>query len=452
NRKGENMQFNDLNIIRPILKALKDEGYEETTAIQEKAIPKILEGKDLLGCAQTGTGKTAAFALPILQKIYEATENNRNIKGNRIISAVVLAPTRELAIQITESFKAYSCYMNIKTSVIYGGVSQGTQVKELEKGMDILVATPGRLLDLINQRFVNLSNVKFLVLDEADRMLDMGMIGDVKRIISYMQKNRQNLLFSATMPKEIEELVKTILNNPVRINISPISSTVDTVVQGVYFVDQNNKLKLLLDILEKKEMKSVLVFTRTKHGANKLKIDLSMAGIKSDALHGDRSQEAREKILKEFKNGKIQVLVATDVAARGIDIEDLKYVINYEFPSIPETYVHRIGRTGRAGASGFAFSLCDISEREMFHDIEALIGKKIPTVSENPYPALNLTIEKKVNTRKVSAGSKNTQGTTPVKKNELPKKLNQSGNAAKPKKKWDYGSTINKGKGQRKRK
>lgn len=446
------MQFNDLNIIKPILKALKDEGYENTTAIQEKAIPKVLEGKDLLGCAQTGTGKTAAFALPILQKIYEATDNNRSIKGNRTISAVVLAPTRELAIQITESFKAYSCYMNIKTSVIYGGVSQGTQVKELEKGMDVLVATPGRLLDLINQRFVNLSNVKFLVLDEADRMLDMGMIGDVKRIISYMQKNRQNLLFSATMPKEIEELVKTILNNPVRINISPVSSTVDTVVQGVYFVDQNNKLKLLLDILKKEEMKSVLVFTRTKHGANKLKIDLSRAGIKSDALHGDRSQEAREKILKEFKTGKIQALVATDVAARGIDIEDLKYVINYEFPSIPETYVHRIGRTGRAGASGFAFSLCDISEREMFNDIEALIGKKIPTVSENPYPALNLTIEKKVNTRKVSAGSKNSQGTTTVKKNELPKKLNQSGNAAKPKKKWDYGSTTNKGKGQRKRK
>lgn len=446
------MQFNDLNIIKPILKALKDEGYEETTAIQEKAIPKVLEGKDLLGCAQTGTGKTAAFALPILQKIYEASDNNRNIKGNRSISAVVLAPTRELAIQITESFKAYSCYMNIKTSVIYGGVSQSIQVKELEKGMDVLVATPGRLLDLINQRYVNLSNVKFLVLDEADRMLDMGMIGDVKRIISYMQRKRQNLLFSATMPKEIEELVKTILNSPVRINISPISSTVDTVVQGVYFVDQNNKLKLLLEMLKKEEIKSVLVFVRTKHGANKLKIDLSRAGIKSDALHGDRSQEAREKILKEFKTGKIQVLVATDVAARGIDIEDLKYVINYEFPSAPETYVHRIGRTGRAGSSGFAYSFCDISERDMFHGIETLIGKKIPTVLENPYPAINLTIEKKMNTRKASSGSKNSKGTAPMKKNELPKKLNQSGNAAKPKKKWDYGSTTNKGKGQRKRK
>lgn len=446
------MQFNDLNIIKPILKALKDEGYEETTAIQEKAIPKVLEGKDLLGCAQTGTGKTAAFALPILQKIYEASDNNRNIKGNRSISAVVLAPTRELAIQITESFKAYSCYMNIKTSVIYGGVSQSIQVKELEKGMDVLVATPGRLLDLINQRYVNLSNVKFLVLDEADRMLDMGMIGDVKRIISYMQRKRQNLLFSATMPKEIEELVKTILNSPVRINISPISSTVDTVVQGVYFVDQNNKLKLLLEMLKKEEIKSVLVFVRTKHGANKLKIDLSRAGIKSDALHGDRSQEAREKILKEFKTGKIQVLVATDVAARGIDIEDLKYVINYEFPSAPETYVHRIGRTGRAGSSGFAYSFCDISERDMFHGIETLIGKKIPTVLENPYPAINLTIEKKMNTRKASSGSKNSNGTAPMKKNELPKKLNQSGNAAKPKKKWDYGSTTNKGKSQRKRK
>ncbi|WP_081911616.1 DEAD/DEAH box helicase [Clostridium culturomicium] len=446
------MQFNDLNIIKPILKALKDEGYEETTAIQEKAIPKVLEGKDLLGCAQTGTGKTAAFALPILQKIYEASDNNRNIKGNRSISAVVLAPTRELAIQITESFKAYSCYMNIKTSVIYGGVSQSIQVKELEKGMDVLVATPGRLLDLINQRYVNLSNVKFLVLDEADRMLDMGMIGDVKRIISYMQRKRQNLLFSATMPKEIEELVKTILNSPVRINISPISSTVDTVVQGVYFVDQNNKLKLLLEMLKKEEIKSVLVFVRTKHGANKLKIDLSRAGIKSDALHGDRSQEAREKILKEFKTGKIQVLVATDVAARGIDIEDLKYVINYEFPSAPETYVHRIGRTGRAGSSGFAYSFCDISERDMFHVIETLIGKKIPTVLENPYPAINLTIEKKMNTRKASSGSKNSKGTAPMKKNELPKKLNQSGNAAKPKKKWDYGSTTNKGKSQRKRK
>lgn len=447
------MLFNDLKIIKPILKALKDEGYEKTTAIQERAIPKVLEGKDLLGCAQTGTGKTAAFALPILQKIYEFNDNNRSIKGNRKISALVLAPTRELAIQITESFRAYSCYMNIKTSVIYGGVSQEVQVKDLEEGMDVLIATPGRLLDLINQRYVNLSNVKFLVLDEADRMLDMGMIGDVKRIISYMPQNRQNLLFSATMPKEVEELVKTILKNPVRINISPVSSTVDTVIQGVYFVDQNNKLKLLLEILKKDEIKSVLVFTRTKHGANKLKIDLSRTGVKVDALHGDRSQEAREKILKEFKDGKIQVLVATDIAARGIDIEDLEYVINYEFPSIPETYVHRIGRTGRAGASGYAFSFCDISEREMFHDIEKLIGKKIPTITENPYPAINLKAERNLNTRKSNGNSKGEAATAPSRKGELPKKINQRGNAVnKSKKKWDYGSNSNKGKGQCKRK
>lgn len=441
------MLFNNLNITKPILKALKDEGYESTTAIQEKAIPEILKGKDLLGCAQTGTGKTAAFALPILQKIFETTDNNRNLKGNRKISALILAPTRELAIQIGENFKAYSCYMNIKTFVVYGGVSQEHQVKELEAGMDVLVATPGRILDLINQRYVNLSDVKFLVLDEADRMLDMGMIADVKRIISYIPKNRQNLMFSATMPKEIQELVKSILKDPVRINISPVSSTVDTVVQGVYFVDQRNKTNLLIDILKKEEVESILVFVRTKHGANKLKIDLSRAGIKVDALHGDRSQEAREKILKEFKDGKIQVLVATDIAARGIDIEELKYVINYEFPCVPETYVHRIGRTGRAGSSGYAFSFCDIAEREMFHDIETLIGKKIDTISENPYPAVNLKVEKKTNIKKTVSGSNGTGRTSPFKKEELPKKLNQRGNASiKSKKKWDYGTNPTKSK------
>lgn len=446
------MLFNNLNIVNPILKALKEEGYEKATPIQEKAIPTILLGKDLLGCAQTGTGKTAAFALPILQNIYLTKNNNKGLEGKRKISALILAPTRELAIQITDSFKAYSCYMNIRTSIIYGGVPQETQVKDLDTGMDILVATPGRLLDLINQRLVNLSEVKYFVLDEADRMLDMGMIGDVRRIISYLPKNRQNLMFSATIPKEVESLVNTILKNPDRIDISPRVSTASTVEQGVYFVDQHNKMKLLLDLLKNNEIESVLVFTKTKHGANKIKVDLTRSGVQAEALHGDRSQSAREKILSDFKKGMIRVLVATDIAARGIDIEELKYVINFDLPNLPETYVHRIGRTGRAGASGFALSFCDIAEREMFHDIELLIGKKIPTLSENPYPAQNLTIAKSGNSTE-GMHEKHSARKRGVGKSELPKKINQRGNAInKSKKKRGYGSDFNKRKSSSKRK
>ncbi len=441
------MLFENLNIIKPIQKALKDEGYENPTPIQEKAIPPVLDGKDLLGCAQTGTGKTAAFALPILQNIFRDKDNNKGVKGQRYVSAVVLAPTRELAIQIGDSFKAYSCYMNIKTTVIFGGVGQAPQVKALNDGVDILVATPGRLLDLLNQKHANLKEVKYFVLDEADRMLDMGMIQDVKKIISHMPKERQNMMFSATMPREITALVNSILKSPVKIEVAPVSSTVDIITQGVYFVDKKNKKNLLLEVLKNEDINSVLVFSRTKHGANKIKADLNKAGIDAEAIHGNRSQTARQKALNEFKSGAIRVLVATDIAARGIDVDELAYVINYDFPDVPETYVHRIGRTGRAGFKGFAYSFCDIEERAMFQDIEKLIGKKIPTIEENPYPAMNFTMPEKNsgNSRNKNAGTKGKSEDD--KKDGLPKKLNQSGNAInKAKKKWSNGSSSANGK------
>lgn len=441
------MSFENLNIIKPILKALKDEGYEKPTPIQEKAIPSILQGRDLLGCAQTGTGKTAAFALPILQNIFRDKDNNKGVKSPRRVSAVILAPTRELAIQIGDSFKAYSCYMNIKTTVIFGGVSQHSQVKALVDGVDILVATPGRLLDLINQKHVNLKEVKYFVLDEADRMLDMGMIQDVKKIISHFPKERQNMMFSATMPKEVMALVNSILKNPVKVEVAPVSSTVDIITQGVYFVDKKNKKNLLLEVLKNEEITSVLVFSRTKHGANKIKADLNKAGIEAEAIHGNRSQNARQKALSEFKSGQIRVLVATDIAARGIDVDELAYVINYDFPDVPETYVHRIGRTGRAGFKGFAYSFCDIEERAMFHDIEKLIGKKIPTIEENPYPAMNFTIPKKESKNSTSGNRKGKDNNEINLKEGLPKKLSQSGNAvSKSKKKWNHGNSSYVGK------
>lgn len=441
------MSFENLNIIKPILKALKDEGYENPTPIQEKAIPSILQGRDLLGCAQTGTGKTAAFALPILQNIFRDKDNNKGVKGTRKVSAVILAPTRELAIQIGDSFKAYSCYMNIKTTVIFGGVSQQSQVKALVDGVDILVATPGRLLDLINQKHVNLKEVKYFVLDEADRMLDMGMIQDVKKIISHFPKERQNMMFSATMPKEVMALVNSILKNPVKVEVAPVSSTVDIITQGVYFVDKKNKKNLLLEVLKNEEITSVLVFSRTKHGANKIKADLNKAGIEAEAIHGNRSQNARQKALNEFKSGQIRVLVATDIAARGIDVDELAYVINYDFPDVPETYVHRIGRTGRAGFKGFAYSFCDIEERAMFHDIEKLIGKKIPTIEENPYPAMNFTIPKKENKNSTSGNRKGKDNNGINLKEALPKKISQSGSAvSKSKKKWNHGNSSSLGK------
>lgn len=376
------MLFENLNIIEPIQKALKSEGYKEATPIQAEAIPSLLKGSDLLGCAQTGTGKTAAFAIPILQGV--ATEK-RGDKGKRQIKSLILAPTRELAIQIGKSFEAYSKYLDIKTLVIFGGVSQHPQTKALRNGVDILVATPGRLLDLMNQKYVSLKNTKYFVLDEADMMLDMGMIHDVRRIIKHVPAVRQTMFFSATMPVEIEKLANSILKNPLKVEITPVSSTVDTIEQSVYRVGKRDKTNLLINLLKNNDMESTLVFSRTKHGANKIVTLLGKAGLKAEAIHGNKSQNARQLALKNFKERKTRILVATDIAARGIDVSQLSHVINYNLPEVSETYVHRIGRTGRAGHGGVAISFCDNEERKLLVDIQKLISKSIPVVHDQPY-------------------------------------------------------------------
>ncbi|MEO6132614.1 MAG: DEAD/DEAH box helicase [Saprospiraceae bacterium] len=377
------MSFNNLQLIEPVLKALNHEGYTVPTPIQQQAIPPILEGKDLRGCAQTGTGKTAAFAIPLLQLLH--LEQQANPQVRRPIRALILTPTRELAIQIEESFKAYGRYLNLRHLVVFGGVSQVSSVNNLRRGVDILVATPGRLLDLMQQGHVSLRDVKFFVLDEADRMLDMGFVHDVKRIISKLPTERQTLFFSATMPFEINQLAKSILKNPVTVEVSPASSTADTIQQTVYFTEKPNKTLLLRYLLNGPEIKTALVFTRTKHGADKLTKDLNRAGINAEAIHGNKSQNARQAALKNFKNQHTRVLVATDIAARGIDIDDLSHVVNFELPHVPETYVHRIGRTGRAGANGRSISFCDFEEKPLLKDIQKLIGKSIPVVTDHPY-------------------------------------------------------------------
>jgi ATP-dependent RNA helicase RhlE len=376
------MLFKNLNLIEPILKALTSEGYTQPTPIQEQAIPHILKGKDLLGCAQTGTGKTAAFAIPILQNLYNEQKVSKEPKQ---IKVLVLAPTRELAIQIGESFSAYGQHTGLKNTVIFGGVSQKPQTNTLRAGVDILVATPGRLLDLIGQKYINLSQVKYFVLDEADRMLDMGLVHDVKRIIAQMPKARQTMMFSATMPHEISKLVESILKNPVKIEVTPVSSTIDVIKQSVYFVQKRYKKSLLIDLLKDESIPSALVFSRTKHGANKITQDLNKAGIEAQAIHGNKSQSARQLALSNFKSRKTRVLVATDIAARGIDVDELPMVINFDLPDTAETYVHRIGRTGRAGLGGVALSFCDDEERDMLKDIQKLITKSIPVVKEHPY-------------------------------------------------------------------
>jgi ATP-dependent RNA helicase RhlE len=375
------MNFKELGIVNPILKALEEEGYIAPSPIQEQAIPHLLEGRDLLGCAQTGTGKTAAFAIPILQAIGE-----QHGGGHRPTRALILTPTRELAIQIEESFKAYGRHMNLRTVCIYGGVSQKPQVDQLKKGADIVVATPGRWNDLYEQGLIQTNKIDILVLDEADRMLDMGFIHDVRRIIRKLPENRQNLLFSATMPKEVQGLVNTILKNYVRIEVTPPASTVDTIEQMVYYVDKPNKPKLLRDLVQQGDMDSALVFTRTKHGADRVVRQLMKDKIKAAAIHGDKSQNARQRALEQFKSREIRVLVATDIAARGIDIEELSHVINYDIPNIPETYVHRIGRTGRAGLGGIAISFCMYEEMQYIRDIEKAIGKLLPEAPTQPYP------------------------------------------------------------------
>lgn len=376
------MLFSELNLIAPILKALETEGYTQPTPIQEQSIPSILQQRDLLGCAQTGTGKTAAFAIPMLQLL---SQQHTNTKGPRSIKALILTPTRELAIQIEESFKAYGRNLALKHLVIFGGVGQKAQTDALQRGVDILVATPGRLLDLMNQGFVNLRDIEIFVLDEADRMLDMGFIHDVKKVIAKLPAKRQTLFFSATMPTEIQKLSETILTNPVKVEVTPVSSTAEKIQQAVYFVEKQDKKNLLIHLLKDKTIETVLVFTRTKHGADKVVKDLMKINIKAEAIHGNKSQNARQRALTNFKARTTRVLVATDIAARGIDVDELAHVINYELPNIPETYVHRIGRTGRAGLSGVAYSFCDGEEKEFLDDIEKLIGLKIPVTEDHPY-------------------------------------------------------------------
>lgn len=376
------MLFNQLQIIEPILDALNNEGYTNPTPIQEQAIPVLLQGRDLLGCAQTGTGKTAAFAIPILQILQKEKEAGNT---NKHIKALILTPTRELAIQIDESFAAYGKNLNLKHLVIFGGVSQLPQTNALRHGVDILIATPGRLLDLIEQRFINLSQLQLFVLDEADRMLDMGFIHDIKKIITKIPAKRQTLFFSATMPAEIAKLSGSLLNNPVKVEVTPVSSTAETIQQAMYFVEKENKRHLLIHLLKDKSIQSALVFTRTKHGADKVVKDLCKAGIGAEAIHGNKSQNARQRALGNFKSGHTRVLVATDIAARGIDVDNLSHVINFELPNVPETYVHRIGRTGRAGASGIAYSFCDAEEKEFLRDIQKLIATSVPVITDHPY-------------------------------------------------------------------
>ena len=381
--KEKKMLFENLNLITPIQRALKNEGYIKATPIQEKAIPILLKGKDIVGCAQTGTGKTAAFAIPILQILYD---KQKEVKGSQHIKALILAPTRELAIQIDESFTAYGKYIGLKNIVIFGGVSQRSQTDALEAGVDILIATPGRLLDLIHQKYVNLHHVKLFVLDEADRMLDMGFLNDVKKVIAQLPKIRQTMLFSATMPLEISKLADSILIDPVKVAVTPISSVIDTVEQSIFFVDKKNKKPLLIHLLKNKAIISALVFSRTKHGADKITKDLINAGIEAQAIHGNKSQNARQLALNNFKKGETRVLVATDIAARGIDVEELSHVINFDLPEVPETYIHRIGRTGRAGLGGIALSFCDQEEKEYLKGIQKLLSRSIPVIEEHPYP------------------------------------------------------------------
>jgi len=375
------MTFENLKISEPILLALKEEGYVTPTPIQELAIPILLSGRDLLGCAQTGTGKTAAFSIPTIQLLNSYPQT----KGKKKVKALVVTPTRELALQIGENFASYARHTSITHTVIFGGVKQGSQTRALRQGVDVIIATPGRLLDLIGQGFISLKDIKYFTLDEADQMLEMGFIHDIRKIIAKLPKNRQSLFFSATMPPKIVNLAQDILGNPEKVTIKPQQATAERVEQGVYFVSKGSKTNLLIHLIKEKQAKSLLVFSRTKHGANRIVKKLESAGIHSAAIHGNKSQAARQKALGNFKNGTINVLVATDIAARGIDVESLELVINFELPNIPETYVHRIGRTGRAQASGTALSFCDEDEKEFLRDIQKLIKQEVPVIDEHPY-------------------------------------------------------------------
>jgi ATP-dependent RNA helicase RhlE len=377
------MRFSDFALSEPILTAVADEGYDTPTPIQEQAIPPILRGRDLLGCAQTGTGKTAAFALPILENLSQQPVQ----RGRRALKVLVLSPTRELASQIGDSFGAYGRLTGLRHTVIFGGVNQNRQIDALERGVDILVATPGRLLDLMGQGEVQLGDVEVFVLDEADRMLDMGFVHDVRRIAAVVPKQRQTLLFSATMPDSIRSLAASLLHEPIEVAVTPVASTAETVEQSIYFVEKADKRGLLSWVLEREQIDRAIVFTRTKHGANRVAEYLEKRGVAAAAIHGNKSQNARERALEGFKQGRLRTLIATDIAARGIDIDELSFVINFDLPNVPEAYVHRIGRTGRAGASGRALSFCESEERPYLADIERLIKQHVPVVAEHPYPS-----------------------------------------------------------------
>ncbi len=371
------MQFSDLNLAEPILRALREEGYTTPTPIQAQTIPHLLNGKDVLGCAQTGTGKTASFALPILQNLHQGRPSRR-------LRALILAPTRELAAQIGDSFRAYGRHLPYKTIVIFGGVGQTAQVQALKRGADILIATPGRLLDLLGQGHVRLDTIEYFVLDEADRMLDMGFIHDVRRVLALLPPKRQNLLFSATMPPDIVALASSFLTHPVQIAVTPPATTVETIDQSIFFVEKQQKFALLQHLLSSQQIKRGLIFTRTKHGADKLARQLARQQVQAEVIHGDKSQNARERALAQFKSGRARLLIATDIASRGIDVEGITHVINYDLPNLPESYVHRIGRTARAGAEGIAYSFCDEAERAYLRDIEKTIRIRL-TVVEHPY-------------------------------------------------------------------
>ena len=376
------MTFKDLGIIEPLLQALEAEGYTHPTPIQEQSIPILLRRKDLLGCAQTGTGKTCAFAIPILQHL--VTDNHQG-SGKRKVKALIVTPTRELAIQIADSFTAYGKFSGLNNTVIFGGVKQKAQTDALRRGVDILVATPGRLLDLMQQGFISLKDVEYFVLDEADQMLDMGFIHDIKKIIAKLPTERQSLFFSATMPPHIVELSQKILGNYEKVSVTPEQATAEKVEQAVYFVSKADKPSLLVELINEKNPESVLVFSRTKHGADKIVRKLEKSGIKSAAIHGNKAQGARQRALGDFKEGRTKVLIATDIAARGIDVSQLELVINFDLPNVPETYVHRIGRTGRANASGMALSFCDVEERPYLRDIEKLINQRVPIITEHSF-------------------------------------------------------------------
>jgi ATP-dependent RNA helicase RhlE len=405
------MTFDQLNLHPALLRAVADEGYTTPTPIQEKAIPIVLAGRDLLGCAQTGTGKTAAFAIPMLQQLQQRTNQSGRKKG---IRALIVTPTRELAIQIGESFSNYGKHTGLTNTVIFGGVTQSAQTKKLQQGIDILVATPGRLLDLHQQGFIRFDALEIFVLDEADRMLDMGFINDVRKLVRLIPKQRQTLLFSATMPPDIVSLAQSMLHNPQRVDITPQSTTAETINQSLYYVEKGDKGKLLVEVINQEDMDTVLVFTRTKHGADKVVRMLNQQRITAEAIHGNKSQNNRQRALTNFKEGKTRVLVATDIAARGIDVDGLAYVINYEIPNISETYVHRIGRTGRAGSSGKAFSFCMPEEVKDWRNIEKLIGMKIPVIEDHPYPCANPGVYREAPKAEKTGGRRNSSSPRPA--------------------------------------